>query len=203
MSLHPPLDVVITWPKPDYIDPVTHGPSLMIVAIIFTPLMLLAVGLRFYTRLSLTQNLDVDDVLIGATTISPVNRHQCSNAILTVSCFKIPTLAFNLLIILSDARYYGTRHIWDIPTTSGEKVLKIFLAAQLLYGVATSLAKISLLWLYRRLLRNSTRTLLKRIITACEALITGLCITYFFTVLFQCRLVVSYTCASLHPRDHL
>ena len=71
MTLHPPLEVVRTWPTPNYVDPITHGYSRMVVTIIFIPLILLILVLRYYTRLSLTnKKFDVDDILIAITTVS-------------------------------------------------------------------------------------------------------------------------------------
>ena len=69
MPLHPPFTVALTWPTPNYVNPVTRGYSRMIVAVIFTPLILLVLALRYYTRLSLTRKFNANDILIAATTV--------------------------------------------------------------------------------------------------------------------------------------
>ena len=48
----PPLSVLLTWPVPNYVDPVTRGNASLIVNIIFILLVVLVVGLRFYCRMS-------------------------------------------------------------------------------------------------------------------------------------------------------
>lgn len=62
--LHPPLDVVLTWPKPNYVDPISQGPARIVLSSILAPTMTLVVGLRAYTRLAITKNWGLDDTLI-------------------------------------------------------------------------------------------------------------------------------------------
>ncbi len=60
----PPLSVLISWPTPDYVHPVTHGPALLIVNVIFITLVTVAVVGRLYSRLVVKQWFGVDDSLI-------------------------------------------------------------------------------------------------------------------------------------------
>jgi len=60
----PPLSVLISWPTPDYVHPVTHGPALLIVNTIFIALVTVAVLGRVYSRLIVKQWFGVDDSLI-------------------------------------------------------------------------------------------------------------------------------------------
>lgn len=57
----PPLSVIVSWPAPNYEDPVTHGPAILIVNIIFIVLVLVAFVGRFYSRLVIKKWLGIDD----------------------------------------------------------------------------------------------------------------------------------------------
>jgi hypothetical protein len=58
------LDVIATWPMPNYVDPVTRGPALIIMHLILYPLVLCIVGLRTFTRLRISGSFGLDDVFI-------------------------------------------------------------------------------------------------------------------------------------------
>lgn len=60
----PPLEIILTWPTPDYIDPPTRGDALLIVNSIFITLVIVTVSLRLYTRLAIKRWFGLDDVFI-------------------------------------------------------------------------------------------------------------------------------------------
>jgi len=60
----PPLDLIASWPTPNYVDPVMRGPANIIITLIFFPLVLLIVGVRIYTRLRISRSFGADDWLI-------------------------------------------------------------------------------------------------------------------------------------------
>lgn len=60
----PPPDVLATWPKPNYVDPVTRGDALLIVNVVFISLSFSIVLLRIFTRLRITGSFGIDDALI-------------------------------------------------------------------------------------------------------------------------------------------
>ena len=68
--MHPTKEVIATWPKPNFVNPVTRGPALTIVNIIFIILVFLVVGLRYYTRLRITRSFGQDDIVIGLSVVS-------------------------------------------------------------------------------------------------------------------------------------
>ena len=67
--LHPPLSVLLNWPKPNYVDPVTRGNTRVILGLLLAPVIVFAVALRFYTRLTLTRSFGLDDVFIGIAVV--------------------------------------------------------------------------------------------------------------------------------------
>ena len=61
----PPVSVIAKWPTPNYVNPENHGPGLLIADIILMVVVLVVIGVRFYTRLRVTKKLGPDDLLIG------------------------------------------------------------------------------------------------------------------------------------------
>jgi hypothetical protein len=87
----PPSDVIANWPQPDYTDPVTHGPALLVVNIIFTVFVIVAFIGRFYTRIFIRKWIGWDDGM-------------CVLAL-------IFTLATTIVVILANEKYGWNRHV--------------------------------------------------------------------------------------------
>lgn len=68
--MHPTKEVIASWPKANFKDPVTRGHALTIVNIIFIVLVFLTVGLRYYTRVKITRSFGQDDIVIGLSLVS-------------------------------------------------------------------------------------------------------------------------------------
>jgi hypothetical protein len=60
----PPADVLLSWPTPNYDNPVTRGPALLIVNSIFISLAVITVVARIYTRIVIKRWFGIDDVFI-------------------------------------------------------------------------------------------------------------------------------------------
>lgn len=60
----PPTDVLLSWPTPNYDNPVTRGPALVIVNSIFISLATITVAARIYTRIVIKRWFGIDDVFI-------------------------------------------------------------------------------------------------------------------------------------------
>lgn len=56
--------VILSWPTPNYANPVTRGNALLVVNSIFIALVVIFVGLRMYTRLIIKRWFGLDDVFI-------------------------------------------------------------------------------------------------------------------------------------------
>ena len=61
-----PLDVLLAWPRPNYVDPSTRGPTLMIVELTLLPIAMLVVFLRMWIRISWLHKSWWDDYLMVA-----------------------------------------------------------------------------------------------------------------------------------------
>jgi hypothetical protein len=59
-----PLEVLASWPAPNYVDPVTRPSALYLVPIIGLALSTTFALLRFYSRAVIIKHFGVDDVLM-------------------------------------------------------------------------------------------------------------------------------------------
>lgn len=60
----PPADVLLSWPPPNYNNPVTRGDALVVINYIFAAITVITVGLRLYTRTVIKRWFGIDDVFI-------------------------------------------------------------------------------------------------------------------------------------------
>lgn len=66
----PPPSVTSQWPVPDYTDPVTRGPAILIVNIIFITLVVVAAVGRFYSRIAIKKWFGIDDSMCVLALVS-------------------------------------------------------------------------------------------------------------------------------------
>jgi len=59
-----PVEVLLSWPKPNYVNPVTRGPGMLAVSCIFLPLSMISVSLRIYRRTIQANQFGWDDGFI-------------------------------------------------------------------------------------------------------------------------------------------
>lgn len=165
--MHPTKEIIEGWPAPNYVDPVTRGPALTIVNIIFIILVFLVVGLRFYTRLRITHSFGQDDVVIGLSVI--------------------PTFALTVVVLTADNNFGWNRHSWDLHAENGPSGYKLCLAAQVLFFWAATLNKMSLLCFYKRL-TNACTPLWYRWVIVIGLVFHALMLTAFFlSAVLACR----------------
>lgn len=66
-----PISALLSFPTPNYIDPVTRGPALVIVNGIFIGTVIVIVCLRIYARIFIKRWLGADDVFIVIAAVCP------------------------------------------------------------------------------------------------------------------------------------
>ena len=115
--------MIASWPKPNYIDPVTRGNALPVLCIVFPSIGLVIVSVRTYSRLFITKAPGLDDLLMIAALAFAV--------------------ALCVLISVEVDKYKINRHIWDIPLSlySGNRLL--VWCAQICYVASSGLVKVS------------------------------------------------------------
>lgn len=60
----PPPEVLLTWPTPNYHDPVTRGNAVLVASIVLVIFSTIVTALRVYTRLRITCTSGLDDIMI-------------------------------------------------------------------------------------------------------------------------------------------
>ncbi|EAW24072.1 uncharacterized protein NFIA_036440 [Aspergillus fischeri NRRL 181] len=171
----PPPEVLLTWPTPNYVDPPTRGNGALIVNIVCLSFAFVVTLLRLYTRLKITYSPGLDDVLI-----------------VIALGFAIAMCA---VTSLATVRYGWNRHMWDVPPTWLSTVSKLNLVFQILFSLASSVTKLSLLWFCKRLLGAGSKGLYR---TYNWCLIGGMafvslsCALFLLFSIFQCNPIHAY-----------
>lgn len=157
----PPEAILATWPTPNYIDPPTRGPGVLIVNATCLSLAFIVVSLRIYTRIRITYSAGVDDVLIIIGLIS------------AIAMAAVTSIATN-------------RHIWDIELSHLVTVQKLNLSWQIFYSLASCFTKISLLWFCRRLISKGHFRLYNWAFILSMIFVGLSCVLFTVISIFQC-----------------
>jgi hypothetical protein len=64
-GLHPPPEVIYSWPRPNYVDPEERGWAAPIILIIFLGITFLVYVARMWARFAISKNTGLDDILIS------------------------------------------------------------------------------------------------------------------------------------------
>lgn len=73
----PPVEVILSWPTPNYNDPETRGDTLLILMVIFSVLVVLACLGRFYSRIIIKHWFGWDDGFIIVALVSLKVQATC------------------------------------------------------------------------------------------------------------------------------
>ncbi|PQE28968.1 integral membrane protein [Rutstroemia sp. NJR-2017a BBW] len=177
----PPAYVLASWPKPNYIDPVTHGYGNVIMNIVLYWILCMFLSLRIWTRTRLRASFGADDVMILLA--------------------MVPTTAFFVLSLLADLKFMWTRHQYDIPVTQVEFGLKMVLLIEIMFASACTLTKLSMLMLVRRMLAGAA--LFWRRVVLCAVWVVSLQGGLFCIILvFQCRPPQDYWKVTIEPQPN-
>ncbi|KAK6864777.1 hypothetical protein PG990_005785 [Apiospora arundinis] len=168
----PPLSVIASWPKPNYDNPESQGPVGLGIGSAVLVLVTLVLLLRLYTRRWISKGFGLDDVLI--------------------ICAYIPALAFTVIGIVGERKLGWGRHVWDIPPGDTSTSLKTSLATLILFDIATSLTKLSMLAMLYKLTSASGDKNMNIVILGLSALISLNAFIFIFVTVFQCRQVSDY-----------
>ncbi|KAF2031315.1 hypothetical protein EK21DRAFT_63495 [Setomelanomma holmii] len=170
--LLPPNDVLLSWPTPNYEDPVTRGNALVIVNSIFIGLVVITVALRLYTRLVIKRWFGLDD------------------------CFILVALLFTIgltaVVLLANQRYGWDRHVWDIRFDQFVPTSKIAMTAKVVFTAAATFTRLSLHCFYYRLVADTGKKWFKWLIHANVLYTLAIFMSFTFLAIFQCNPVSAY-----------
>ena len=130
-----PLSVYLHWPAPNYEDPTTRGDALLTINIVFIILVTLSIGIRLYSRMLVKHQSGIDDVMIVLAYIF--------------------TIGMTAVVLLANRNYGWNRHMWDVELDMIERANIIAFVAKIMFTLASSFTRLSLIFLYYRLVRDT------------------------------------------------
>ncbi|KAL1901365.1 hypothetical protein Sste5346_001770 [Sporothrix stenoceras] len=169
----PPAQL-LSWPSLHLAaaDTATRGPAVLILLSILLSITTLLVGVRIYTRCRITHGFGSDDVLI-------------------LMAFTIAT-AFSAAGIAGEQTLQWGQHVWGVLPSSFIPGLKLTLAMQVLFDVATNLTKLSMLALFIRITHASGQHAARRMALCLAAIVLASATIFLLVDIFQCRPVSAY-----------
>ncbi|KAF2475582.1 uncharacterized protein BDR25DRAFT_279724, partial [Lindgomyces ingoldianus] len=165
-GIHPPLEVIASWPAGNYIDPPTRPKAVLIVACVFGPLSLGILIVRLWVRIRIQHNTGLDDWLMLAAIF--------------------PMIALTVLFPLATEVYGFNKHVWDVNPALFVPQRKLIMAIEVIFCVAVGLIKVSILLFYRRIS--------SRAVSYCFRWATRITITFIVTYSIAFTLVPIFGC---------
>ncbi|KAI1637769.1 hypothetical protein F4809DRAFT_603289 [Biscogniauxia mediterranea] len=175
----PPVGVMLTWPTPNYVDPVTRGPALIIIQLIVCPVALICLALRLWVRMSRLKRCWWDDWLMIAAAV-------CCCGV-TVS------------VILATQLYGWNIHVWDLTSQQMSRGRQVSIAGQTIFLFASGLSKLSILVSYLRI--AVAGSWFRRLTWCSIAVVTAAMPSFLLLLWLQCRPATSYWNISLLSQD--
>ncbi|KIW00182.1 uncharacterized protein PV09_08223 [Verruconis gallopava] len=158
----PPADVQAKWPPRNSVNPVTAGPALNVISILFCVLAYIVVALRIYVRGWLLRSFGVDDWLI-------------------LICL-LPALALAVASFMCTSYGWGI-HVWDQKPEWYSPSELLSWIIQLMYICNMFLTKVALLVSYLRFSRPGKFRLS---VYAAIVVVTSWFIGSMITTIFEC-----------------
>ncbi|KAI4708374.1 hypothetical protein J4E89_006998 [Alternaria sp. Ai002NY15] len=175
----PPPEVLATWPKPNYVDPVTRGSGLMIVELTLLPIAMIVVFLRLWVRIAWLKKSWYDDYLM-----------------IVAMVFSIGT---TVIVIMASQLYGWDRHVWDLKPHELMVGRQASMAGQTLFVLASSTVKMSILISYFRIAPE--KSLFRKLVWATFALVFAAFVVFLVALWVQCIPISSYWTLQADHRD--
>ncbi|KAL5118778.1 hypothetical protein ACEQ8H_003281 [Pleosporales sp. CAS-2024a] len=197
-SRFPTVAEYLSFPAPNYVDPVTRMPLALAVVVPMTVLVAVFISVRFYCRTVLIRTLGWDDwTMLAAAVLS-----MGSNIMILISMLPEYQMGYHLWDIYP-SNLYGKMRAAQASSVSWVSILFMGMSTQLLFTVIITLIKVAILMTY---LRESTEKSASQSRHAAHPW-TGIfpsktnkwfcCIMIFYTVSlnFACFFVTLFQCA--------
>ncbi|KAI0382987.1 integral membrane protein [Hypomontagnella monticulosa] len=168
----PPASVQASWPPPNYHDPETRGHLGMVVGVVLVILVTIILAIRLYTRKWLTRGFGLDDVFIIAA--------------------YFPATAFTIIGIAQEEGCHWNRHTWDVEPGLYVDGLKLAFANEMLFDIATSLLKLSILILLYRLTTVIGDRKMTIAVLVAITFISLNCFVFMMVCILQCTPLSAY-----------
>lgn len=168
----PPIEVLLSWPAPNYVNPETHGHAAIILNYFLITIVTIFFGLRIYVRVVVRKKLGWDDAFLSV-------GYLCAVGLTTV-------------VILATTHYGWDRHVYDIRVDQYPGTMKLAMSSTVLFTAAASFTRLSLFCFYYRLVADSGSHWFKWVIhvnvayTVCTFFATN------YVAIFTCHPVSNY-----------
>ncbi|KAL4779849.1 hypothetical protein BJX76DRAFT_361400 [Aspergillus varians] len=164
----PPLEMMASWPKPNYTNPRYQGSQLLVVGVVLLIVSSIMLGLRLWVRIQMKRSAGWDDSIMVA-------------AILFIIC---STVTANL-----GTKYGLGYHVWDQRPEWARPSLMAGYFNQLLLVIIMTLVKLSLLTSFLRFFTVRTSRYLS---WALIVVILGWGLSFLIAMLITCRPLRAY-----------
>ncbi|KAM0713205.1 hypothetical protein Q7P35_000657 [Cladosporium inversicolor] len=189
-NLHrPDPSVYLSWPTPNYIDPVRRS-WMPAYAGTLQAASSLAVILRLYLRARKQAGpLGLDDVCTFYVTTNPTQLTSTKALLLPG---WLGSIAFTVFTLLSTERYGSGTHTWDVPMTKFVPLAMMGWCAEVTYLASTGFTKCSILLFYRRLTKGTYNMRWKWGILVAIAVTAVYSLLFIFMLIFSCSPTAAY-----------
>ncbi|KAK4192056.1 hypothetical protein QBC35DRAFT_553728 [Podospora australis] len=167
----PTAEVVALWPRPNHINPETHGPANVIVELLLLSIASVILAIRLYTRSRISKGFGKDDVLIFIA--------------------YAPATTFVIIEVVAHHRLDRDRHTWDVRPHLAAPSLQVGLVEQILFATATGFTKLSILALIYRVVTAAptpkSRNITRHIVVFTSVVVVLDAFVFIVVSLIQCR----------------
>jgi hypothetical protein len=161
-----PLSVYMHWPAPNYENPTTRGDALLSINIVCIILVTLSIGIRLYSRMLVKHQSGIDDIMIVLAYVF--------------------TIGMTAVVLLANRSYGWNRHMWDVEVSRVQHANIIAFIAKIMFTLASSFTRLSLIFLYYRLIRDTRLRWYAWTLHANLAFNLCILISFILLVVFAC-----------------
>ncbi|KAH7085478.1 hypothetical protein BKA63DRAFT_18643 [Paraphoma chrysanthemicola] len=167
-----PLEVLLSWPKPNYIDPITKPKYVLVFSCILGPISIAMLLARLWVRLRIQRSVGWDDWLMLAS--------------------WFPMIGLTIIFPLVTEKYHFNVHIWDLDMKWHPIQRHFVMAIYALFTLSSGLIKMSILFFYRRLSARSVSSAFRWTLRITIAIIGVHTVIFVFITIFMCSPVSAF-----------
>jgi len=91
-GIHPPIEEILRWPRPNYVNPITRPDTVLILSCVFGPITFAMLMARLWVRVFHQRTPGWDDWLVVAGTVRSIIPQKA-----IIDNRQIPTIALTAL----------------------------------------------------------------------------------------------------------
>ncbi|CAO2651656.1 Nn.00g042260.m01.CDS01 [Neocucurbitaria sp. VM-36] len=171
-GIHPPIEQILEWPRPNYIDPDTRPKYVLIFSCIIGPISIALLFARLWARIRIQNSAGWDDWLMLAS--------------------AFPVLALTILLPLITEAYRFNRHVWDVEPKYFPLQRHYVMAIYSIFSLSSGLIKMSILLFYRRLSSRTVSPAFRWTLRLTIAAIGIYTVAFIFIPIFMCSPISAF-----------